>query len=500
MAEATLLIRADAGPEIGTGHVMRCLALAQGWQDAGGNAVFATTAKIPGLERRLVSEKFAVECVPAQAGSVQDAALTNELASRVRAKFTVLDGYCFGRDYQAVVKASGQKILVIDDFGQMQGHNSDLVLDQNSGATPDHYAARAPNTQLLLGPEYVLLRREFSAWREWNRKHEETGTHVLVTMGGADPDNLTLGVMQALKQVQVEGLIATVLVGAANPHVAALERAARGDCSIRLAHSVANVPSEMARADVGIICGGGTLWELLFMGVPVVSYSRGQIQSRILSELAAHGAVSWQGEGDDFDDSRLAEHITHVLTSRACRERMGQAGRTVVDGLGVHRALRAMGMQPAGRERVRMVSISMSEKDEFMRMAAQYFSELDAAFLPHEDWKRHYFETIQSSPEHFLRWLVDGDQRVGFILFGVERHRFLPRDTGMIYDLYVAPEHRKKGIARWSAQRALAELRSLSPTKIQLETMQGNGAANALWTSLGFRKVAERFVLQEDAR
>ena len=343
-------------------------------------------------------------------------------------------------------------------------------------------------------------RREFSAWREWNREHGEAGTHVLVTMGGADPDNLTLNVIEALKQVHVEGLIATVLVGAANPHVAALEEAARGDCSIRLAHSVANVPSEMVRADVAIICGGGTLWELLFLGTPVVSYSRGQIQSRILSELAAHGAVSWQGEGDDFDESRLAEHITHVLTSRACRERMSKAARTVVDGLGVHRVLRPIGMQTGASERVRMVSISASEKDEFLRMAAQYFSELDAAFTPHEDWKQHYFESIQSSPEHFLRWLVDGDQRAGFILFGVERHRFLPRDTGMIYDLYVAPEHRKKGIARWCAQRALAELRSLSPTKIQLETMQGNGTANALWTSLGFRKVAERFVLREGAR
>jgi len=95
---------------------------------------------------------------------------------------------------------------------------------------------------------------------------------------------------------------------------------------------------------------------------------------------------------------------------------------------------------------------------------------------------------------------MDGTERAGFILFGMERHRFLPRETGVIYDLYVAPEYRKKGIAHRCAGQAIAELRSLGPRKIQLETVEGNGNARALWSSLGFEKVADRFVLQEGGR
>ena len=501
--ERTLLIRTEASPEIGTGHVMRCLALAQGWQDSGGAVVFACSRELPdGVERRLRSEGFGVERVDARPGSAQDATLIGKIASRLNAAFVVVDGYYFGADYQRALKGARQKLLVIDDHAHAQRYCADVVLDQNCGATESMYTSREPGTQLLLGTEHTLLRREFRPWREWKREHADTARNVLVTMGGADPDNLTLKVIEAVKRADIEGLNLTVLVGAANPHGAALESAARHNSSIRLLRNAANVPSVMARADAAIISAGGTLWELLFMGAAVLSYSRDPVHTSALSELKAREAVCWLGDDAcDFDAERLVDVLTHVLTQRACRERLSTNARNVVDGLGVQRVLRTMGVQVNDSNNVvRTVSVSVSEKDEFMRMAVQYFSELNQGFTPHADWRERYFENIQSSPEHFLRWLMVGNERAGFILFGVERHRFLPRETGIIHDLYVAPEHRKKGIARACAQQAIAELRSLSPSKIQLETMHGNGNATAFWRSLGFQKTAERFVLQEGAR
>ncbi len=500
--EPTLLIRADAGPDIGTGHVMRCLALAQGWQDAGGRCVFATGHELPGtVERRLTSEGFRIERIEGEPGSARDANLMRELASRLNAEYTVLDGYRFGADYQRTLKDAGQKLLVIDDYGRTGAYCADLLLDQNCGTTEDLYVNRESGTQLLLGTEYTLLRREFQPWREWKRQHPEKGYSLLVTMGGADPDNFTVKIIEALKHLEIEGMDVTVLIGAANPHGAALDLAVRGTGSIRLLRNVANVPSLMARAHAAIICGGGTLWELLFMGAAVLSYSRDAFQAKALSQLADRGSVIWLGDVKQFDEARLLEQVTHVLTHRTCRERMSNIAGTVVDGLGVQRVLGAMGVHISGLNKaVRMVSISAGDKDEFMRLAAQYFSELNPAFTPHADWREHYFENIQDSPDHFLRWIMDGTERAGFILFGVERHRFLPRETGVIYDLYVAPEYRKKGIAHRCAGQAIAELRSLGPRKIQLETVEGNGNARALWSSLGFEKVADRFVLQEGGR
>ena len=498
MLERLLLIRADAGPEIGTGHVMRCLALAQGWQDSGGHALFAITAEIPAIEQRLASEGFRIERIGAKPGSVDDAAVTGELASRLNASLTVLDGYCFGAEYQRSLKKAGQKILKIDDHGQAENYFSDLVLDQNTGAAEEFYRNREAYTQLLLGPQYALLRREFRAWREWTRGFSATACKLLVTLGGADPGNMTLRIVEALKKIQMDGLEATVLVGAANPNLAEIEAAARGNPSIRLLRSIPNVPYEMARADIAIIAAGGTLWELLFMGNCVLSYSRNPIQADVLSGLADHGALNWLGPVNEFDEERLVQQITHVSTQRACRERMSAKARAMVDGMGVHRVLQAVGVDLSdSAHTVRLIAVSASDKEEFMRMALQHFSELNPEFTPHVDWSDCYFETIQSTPSYCLRWMMDGNERAGFILFGIEPHRFLPRQTGMIYEVYVAPAHRRKGIARLCARQAIAEMRAFCPSKLQLETVDGNEKANALWQSMGFRRVSERFVLQD---
>jgi ribosomal protein S18 acetylase RimI-like enzyme len=144
---------------------------------------------------------------------------------------------------------------------------------------------------------------------------------------------------------------------------------------------------------------------------------------------------------------------------------------------------------------VSMLPIAVSEEAQFLRMAAQHFSELNASFVPHDDWKEHYFATILANPQYFLRWIVCDEKRAGFILFGLEKHRFLPRKTGAIYELYVMPEFRRRGVAKACAREAIRELWTHAPSKIQLEVVEGRVAAAALWKALGFQKVTDRYVL-----
>ncbi len=141
------------------------------------------------------------------------------------------------------------------------------------------------------------------------------------------------------------------------------------------------------------------------------------------------------------------------------------------------------------------VPIAASDREEFQRMAIEYFSELNPGFVPQNDWKEQYFQNIVSNPQYFLRWIVCDEKRAGFILFGLEKHRFLPRMTGAIYELYVLPEFRRRGVAKACALEAIRELRAHAPSKIQLEVAEGRVAAAALWGSLGFQKVADRYVL-----
>ena len=97
------------------------------------------------------------------------------------------------------LKAAGRKLLVVDDTGHAGVYAADLVLDQNAHATEKLYQCREPYSKLLLGSRYALLRREFRPWREWKREIAPVARKVLVTVGGTDPDNLTVRVMRALQ-------------------------------------------------------------------------------------------------------------------------------------------------------------------------------------------------------------------------------------------------------------------------------------------------------------
>lgn len=146
---------------------------------------------------------------------------------------------------------------------------------------------------------------------------------------------------------------------------------------------------------------------------------------------------------------------------------------------------------------VRLEPVSQLDRESFLDMAVNHFRELNASFVPQADWEEHYFASILATPHIFLRWIVVEGKRSGFILFGLENHRFLPRKIGNIYEVYVEPKSRRQGLARYCALQAVRELEAYSPSRVQLEIMAGNIAAAALWKSLGFTKVSERWVLEE---
>lgn len=298
--KASLLLRADASAAIGTGHVMRCLALAQAWQDAGGQVTFAS-AEIPdALAARLNRERVALRQIDSVVASEADAAATVALARECGASWIVVDGYRFTPAFLDAVRSSGLRVLAVDDMANLDRYPVDLVLNQNLSARRDLYRNKlARDTELLLGPRYSLLRREFrTAGATARAPLVDRARRVLVTFGGSDPDNHTGRILQRL--AAVPGLFdVRVLAGAANEHVSALrEHAARAPfpCEVRV--NVENVAELMDWADVAITAGGSTVWELAAMRLPALIGAISEDQRAIGPALRRIGSFrAWTIEG-----------------------------------------------------------------------------------------------------------------------------------------------------------------------------------------------------------
>jgi UDP-2,4-diacetamido-2,4,6-trideoxy-beta-L-altropyranose hydrolase len=340
VADATLLVRADANVAMGTGHVMRCLALAQAWQDSGGKAVFAMNGPLPSMRDRLLSEGMEVASVEALAGSREDAGRVAELARHRGAAWVVVDGYHFDADYQRELKAAGLQVLFVDDNGHASHYAADLILNQNVYADESLYSKREPYTRFLLGSRYVLLRREFRAWQGWKRVIPPVGRKVLVSMGGSDSGNVTAAVIPALQSVPIDGLEVTVVAGAGNPHLESLEAVVRS-CSggFRLVKDAVNMPELMAWADVMLAAAGTICWEICAMGLPSLLVVTAANQRRAADRLAALGAACTLDPKAETIATAAGPILLNLLVSQNFRQSLSSKARELVDLAGAARVV-----------------------------------------------------------------------------------------------------------------------------------------------------------------
>ena len=337
-AAQTLFVRADASERIGTGHVMRCLALAQEFQRTAGRVLFVQAETTSAIERRLRAEGFEIASLDAKPGSPEDARVAVRLARERDANWIVADGYHFGAEYQRHLKGNDLGLLLIDDYGHAEHYWADYVLNQNLSADPIRYKNREPYTRLLLGTKYVLLRQEFERWRNWEREIPTVARKVLVTLGGADPDNATSKIVEALLRIRDEQLECVVVIGGSNPHLEKLKAAIRHlPSAIRLVVDATDMPGLMAWADVAIAAGGTTSWELAFMGLPSIVIVLAGNQAEIAASLERESVSVNLGASKNNTTDRIANALHSLLNDLDRRQRMSRNGCKLVDGLGVVR-------------------------------------------------------------------------------------------------------------------------------------------------------------------
>jgi UDP-2,4-diacetamido-2,4,6-trideoxy-beta-L-altropyranose hydrolase len=332
---------------MGTGHVMRMIALGQAWQDSGGAVRFL--GDLTPLAGRLTAEGFAVLPIPAVCPDTED--LNALLAATRPGDWVAIDGYHFDTAYQVALRAAGRKTLVMDDINDRCEYAADILLNQNPEARDIRYSVN-PDCLQLRGTDYALLRREFAKFPRNDRPTPESASRLLITLGGADPTNLTSKVVRAMAGRNDPSFQVTIVAGAANPHIRDIQKAADElACPVTLLTDVADMAELMHQADLAITAAGSTCWELCFFGVPMLLFVVADNQEGIGRALTSEGAAL--RFDTDAPAGEIIAELRRLCADSPARDAMRTCGRRLIDGRGAARVADALRrpilrLRPAG--------------------------------------------------------------------------------------------------------------------------------------------------------
>lgn len=298
------VFRVDASIYIGSGHVMRCLVLAQELKRIGYDVLFATREQKADLNILISSRGFRIIALqkPFQwstPGHSSDYAAWLQVSEeqdsldfiqKVKyADLVIVDHYGIGATWHETVKSKLNCILtVIDDL--IREHRAHIIVDQTLNRQPTCYKKIFP-CKALTGTDYALLTPEFTKQRKNQQQNSPNSHNILITMGGIDKPNATLKVLKALAKVK-KTHPTTVLISQRAPHYSAIKKfAERHPFWVKHIEFVDNMASFMGQFSLVIGAPGSTSWERACLGIPSILVPIADNQNDIANALVNAQAV-----------------------------------------------------------------------------------------------------------------------------------------------------------------------------------------------------------------
>lgn len=358
--EQQIALRVDASTQIGTGHFMRCLTMADALRERGARPRFVSRHLPEYLRSKLAekghdfvllqgaSENMAVDELAHApwlgVSQSQDADATINALSDQHWDWIIVDHYALDCRWESRLRRSADKILAIDDIADRQ-HDCDVLLDQNLYADMEtRYADKVPaHCQQLLGPRYALLRDEFRRLRQQVKPRSGVVRRVLVFFGGMDIDNYTSQAIAALAQSEISEVHVDVVIGAQHPARQQIEK----ECELHGfdSHVQTDRMAElMANADLAIGAGGSASWERCCLGLPAILVALADNQIDIAKTLDVYGVSVFAGTLQTVNASTLLNEVTKLVNGYERYEKMSREAYSLVDGSGVDRVCQESGL------------------------------------------------------------------------------------------------------------------------------------------------------------
>lgn len=357
-----VVIRADASAQIGSGHIMRCLTLANGLAGIGAEVSFICRELPGGLCDLVVAKGFKVCRMPYQktrhkmtSGSrlyeewlgvskEKDAKETaGILAKGPRPDWLVIDHYSLDKSWEALMRPHVKKIMVIDDLTN-RTHDCDLLLNQSIFKSCAYrYNGLIPQScKKIIGPKYALLRPEFIAARKKLRTRDGRIRRIFVFFGGSDITNETMKALWAIRSLGVVEFSVDVVAGKANAHIKEIEGLCSTMSNTCFYAQTEDMAKLMAQADLAIGASGTTTWERCCLGLPSLVMTIAENQAEIAANLASQGAVVMLGKSCDVTEKNIANGIRRLLDNPEAVRAMSLKATKLVNGMGTRRLIIAL--------------------------------------------------------------------------------------------------------------------------------------------------------------
>lgn len=353
-----VVFRADASLQIGIGHVMRCLTLADELRSRGAECHFICREHPGNLIGLIQGRGFAAAAMPAGAADFRsgdvmatphahwlgcdwqiDAEQTLDVVRAIKPDWLVVDHYAIDSRWEEKLRPQARRILIIDDLADRR-HLCDFLLDQNwfgadmsrryQGLVSDHCVS-------MLGPGYALLKPEYATLRNLMPSRDGEVRRVLVFMGGSDPTNETGKVMDALAQPGLEHLVVDVVLGVNHPDPGSMASKAEARLATYLHSGLPSLAGLMARADLMISAGGSTSWERMCLGLPAIVISIAENQTTTSKAMMEAGYIDFLGDRSEVEFQMIAAAVRRCLAEPPRLRRMSRKSQELVSGSGAER-------------------------------------------------------------------------------------------------------------------------------------------------------------------
>lgn len=361
----SFVFRADASLQVGTGHVMRCLTLADALKAKGGDCHFICREhpgnfldyiKCKGHKVYVVSalhaegaELQSSSALPPRgvanlahahwlgASQQEDADACSAILSELQPDWLIVDHYALDACWESMLRPYYRKLMVIDDLADRH-HICDVLVDQTFGRNAYDYVQKVPvGCKVLCGAQYSLLRPEFAALRQYslNRRKTQEVKRLIVTMGGVDRNNATGKVLEALRCCDLpQSCSITVVMGNNAPWLSEVQlQAEQMPWLTDIRVGVSDMAQLMADSDLAIGAAGSTSWERCCLGLPTVMVVLADNQRQLAHWLETGGAAV----SVDLQqiDELLPTLMSQLILLSTPRLLMSQVAADITDGSGV---------------------------------------------------------------------------------------------------------------------------------------------------------------------